>query len=515
MVGIKVALETILSMEKFLCAPITETTVDNCFAAIQEAERLADLIELRLDYFSAETLPLVLAGLKQRSPDGAKPLIITFRPSEQGGRRDLSLEDRRLFWRRFAPEIIDSIAFADFELDLAESFAEGSPISWDKIICSWHDFERTPANLGEIYHRLARTRAAVVKIATQATTIGDCLRLFELLERKAEARPAIILGMGMPGFMTRVLALSRGALLTFGALRRGAESAGGQPTLFELSDLYRAKELTRASEIFGVIGNPIGHSRSPLLHNAVLKALGRNGVYLPFAVDSAAEFVRDFVRPATRKIDWNLRGLSVTIPHKLAIISQLDLIDESARRIGAVNTVVVAGDRLHGYNTDAIGALNPLRELMDVKGARAAVIGAGGAARALCSGLSEGGAEITVYARDYQKARLLADEFRTRAGIIESLKGEVDLLINCTPIGMHGHSEDRSPVSAEQLSGVKLVYDLVYNPEETRLLREARAAGCRTLGGLAMLVGQAVEQFRLWTGVDPPVEVMWNAVRKQ
>jgi 3-dehydroquinate dehydratase / shikimate dehydrogenase len=304
-------------------------------------------------------------------------------------------------------------------------------------------------------------------------------------------------------------------MLTFGALRRGAESASGQPTVNELIDIYRAKQLSRDSEIFGVIGKPIGHSRSPLMHNSVLKALGRDGVYLPFEVDSVEEFVRDFVRPATRKIDWRLRGLSVTIPHKLAVIPHLDLIDDSADRIGAVNTVVIEGNRLQGYNTDAIGAMKPLNELMDVKGARAAVIGAGGSARAICYGLSGRGADVTVYARDRQKAKLLADEFKIQAETIDRLNGQVDLVINCTPIGMRGHSEDQSPLRAEQLRGVKLVYDLVYNPEETSLLREARTAGCRTLGGLAMLVGQAVEQFRLWTGVEPPVDVMWDALRKQ
>jgi 3-dehydroquinate dehydratase / shikimate dehydrogenase len=500
------------SQAKLICVPITETAVEECFAAIQDSERLADIIELRLDYFSAETLPRVIAELQARIPQISKPLIITFRPREQGGRRELSLPERQNFWHSLPQEIIQAMAFADFELDLAESFAEASPIPWSKVICSWHNIEETPATLFEIYDRIAGTRAGVVKIATQVDRIGDCLRLLELIERKRAAKPIIVLGMGMAGLMTRALALSRGAMLTFGALRRGAESASGQPTVNELKDLYRVDQLTRESEIFGVIGNPIGHSRSPLMHNAVLKALGRKGVYLPFEVDSAGEFVRDFARPATRKIDWRLRGLSVTIPHKLAIIPHLDLIDPTAQRIGAVNTVAIEGDRLLGHNTDVVGAMKPLDELIDLKGARAAVIGAGGSARAICYGLSERGAEITVYARDPHKANLLADELKTRAGTIDGFDGQADLVINCTPIGMRGHSEGQAPVRAEQLSGVKLVYDLVYNPEETALLREARAAGCQTLGGLAMLVGQAVEQFRLWTGLDAPVDVMWRAV---
>jgi 3-dehydroquinate dehydratase / shikimate dehydrogenase len=503
------------SQARLLCVPITEAAVDKCFAAIQDSEQLADIIELRLDYFSADTLPQVIAELQARIARIGKPLIITFRPREQGGRRALTLQDRQNFWRSLPPEIVRAMSFADFELDLAESFSDSSPIPWSKVICSWHNIEETPAGLLEISERIAATRAAVVKIATQANRIGDCLRLFELIERKSAAKPIIVLGMGMPGLMTRILALSRGAMLTFGALRRGAESASGQPTVNELKDIYRVDQLMRDSEIFGVIGNPIGHSRSPLMHNAVLKALGRNGVYLPFEVDSAADFVRDFVRPATRKIDWRLRGLSVTIPHKLSIIPHLDLIDLTARRIGAVNTVVIEGNRLLGYNTDVIGAMKSLDELIDVKGARAAVIGAGGSARAICFGLSERGAETTVYARDLSKARLLADEFKTRAGTIDGFDGQADLVINCTPIGMRGHSEGQAPVRAEQLRCVKLVYDLVYNPGETALLHNARAAGCRTLGGLAMLVGQAAEQFRLWTGLDAPVDVMWRAISRE
>ncbi len=500
------------SQTKLVCVPITETSVDKCFAAIADSERLADIIELRLDYFSAATLPLVIAELEARIRQISKPLIITFRPREQGGKRDLTLPDRQSFWRNLPPGIVQATAFADFEFDLAEIFAEASPIPWSKIICSWHDVDETPADLFEIYERIAATPAAVVKIATRVNRIGDCLQLIDLIERKSANKPIIVLGMDMPGLMTRVLALSRGAMLTFGALRRGAESASGQPTLTELKDLYRVDRLTRDSEVFGVIGNPIGHSRSPLIHNAILKALGRNGVYLPFEVDSAADFVREFVRPATRKIDWRLRGLSVTIPHKLAITTYLDSIDPTAQRIGAVNTVVIEGERLLGHNTDVIGAMKPLVELIDIKGARAAVIGAGGSARAICYGLGERGAHATVYARDPQKAKRLADEFKTRAGTIDGFDGQADLVVNCTPIGMAGHSEGQSPLRPEQLRGVKIVYDLIYNPDDTVLLRDARAAGCRTLAGLAMLVGQAAEQFRLWTGIDPPVDVMWRAV---
>ncbi|MFM8395934.1 MAG: shikimate dehydrogenase, partial [Acidobacteriota bacterium] len=335
-----------------------------------------------------------------------------------------------------------------------------------------------------------------------------------LLRYAQGKKPVIALGMGLEGLATRVLSLSRGGVLTFAALRRGAESAAGQPTVGELRDLYRVGALTAESPVFGVIGNPVGHSRSPRIHNSVLAALGADGVYLPLPVGDLDSFVRDFVRPATRKMDWRLRGLSVTIPHKLAIMPHLDHLDETARRIGAVNTVVVEGVELHGYNTDVTGAMTPLEACLPLAGARVAVIGAGGSARAICYGLQQRGAEVTLYARDTAKAQVLAAEFGARVAPLEAFAGGVDVVINCTPLGMHGHSEGQSPLPAESLRGVRLVYDLVYTPEVTQLLEDARAAGCQTLGGLAMLVGQAAEQFRLWTGLDAPREIMWNAARQ-
>ncbi|MBO0724302.1 MAG: shikimate dehydrogenase [Blastocatellia bacterium] len=497
-----------------ICAPITEGAPDSFLATIHEAEQIADAIELRLDYLPAEALPRLIVELSSRIARVSKPLILTFRPLEQGGKRDLTLQNRRDFWRGLPPEIVSSIAYADFEFDLVESFRnEQPPAPWEKIICSWHDFAETPHDLIARYDLMASSPAAVVKIATQANCILDCIRVFELIEHANGKKPVIALAMGLPGLMTRALALSRGAMLTFGSLRRGAESAAGQPTAAELRDLYRVKQLARDSQIFGIIGNPVSHSRSPLMYNAALKALSRDGIYLPFDVGDVGLFVCNYVHPKTRKLDWNLRGLSVTIPHKLAVIPFLDFVGATARAIGAVNTVVVEGDELHGYNTDAAGAMKPLDEMIDIHGARVAVIGAGGSARAICYGLSQRDAAVTIYAREIKKAQPLADEFRARIAPLESFNGEADVVINCSPVGMKGHSEGQSLIEAESLEGVNLVYDLIYTPEETALLREAKQAGCRTLGGLAMLVGQAAEQFQLWTGLEAPVDVMWRAVR--
>lgn len=496
-------------MQPLICVPITETKTEAFLKAIEEAEKTADIIELRLDYLTDNDPVYLLKVLSIKREQFRKPFILTYRPREQGGQKDLTIGDRHNFWRKF--NAWDLVAYADIELDLVERISQSQrSIPWQQIICSHHNFDETPANLNEIYERIARTPAAVVKIATKANRIGDCLPLFDLMERGD--KPVIILGMGLPGIATRILALSRGAMLTFGALRRGAESASGQPTATELRELYRAHQLTKHSEIYGVIGNPIGHSRSPLIHNAALKATGRDGVYLPLEVDNAAEFIRDFVHPKTKTLGWNLRGLSVTIPHKLSVMPHLDFISPAAQTVGAVNTIIVKGNELHGDNTDVIGAMKPLEELIEVKGTRAAIIGAGGAARAICYGLQQRGASVTIYARDEQKAQTLADEFNAQAAPIAHFQGNADLVINCTPVGMQGHHEGASPLKAESLGNVRLVYDLIYNPLETQLLKDAKTAGCQTLGGMAMLLGQAAEQFRLWTGEDAPLDVMWQAI---
>lgn len=503
-----------LEHTRYICVPITENQPDTFLQAMLQAAQTADAIELRLDYLSDAARAEVLAYLPALAAQLATPLLFTFRPREQGGQRALSLGERRAFWQSLPAAITALIGWADFEFDLVESLAhETPPVPWDKVICSWHNFEGTPADLIQRYERMAATPAAVIKLATKCNRLGDCLRLFELIEYAQDRKPVIALGMGLPGLSTRVLALSRGALLTFGALRRGAESAAGQPTVDELNNLYRVKQLTRASRIFGVIGQPIGHSRSPLIHNPALQAAGIDGVYLPLEVDDTASFIRDFVQPKTRKLDWNLRGLSVTIPHKLAVIPFLDQLDATAQAIGAVNTIVVEGERLLGYNTDVHGAMQPLTERLDVRGARVAVLGAGGSARAVCYGLQQRGAEVTIYARAAAKAQPLADEFNATAAALDRFHGQADIVINCTPLGMKGHSEGQSPITAESLRGVRLVFDLVYNPEETALLQAAQTAGCDTLSGLAMLVAQAAEQFRLWTGRPAPIDVMWQAAR--
>jgi len=233
-------------------------------------------------------------------------------------------------------------------------------------------------------------------------------------------------------------------------------------------------------------------------------------------VQDAIAFMRRMAHPNTREIDWNLRGLIVTAPHKAAVMQCLDWIDASAKDIGAVNTIVADDDRLLGYNTDAEGFLSPLRiKLGDLRGVRCAVIGSGGAARAILWALRKAGAEATLVARNRERANDLAQRFKAACPPRRPEKfSGFDVVINATPMGTLGPTVNETPATAEQLCGVRLAYDLVYNPSETRFLHEARAAGCDTLGGIEMLLAQAVEQFKLWTGSEPDREVMRVAALK-
>ncbi len=446
----------------------------------------ADLIELRLD---------CLDEIPDKIPDFIEPVILTFRPAEQGGYRQLTREERLRFWSSIAPQA--ETIWWDVEGDLIDDLAA----DWSRVIVSHHDFSGVPHDLEQIYERLSRTPAAVLKIAIQAKDILDCIRIFNLLNRaRNEGRELIAIAMGNAGIATRILGPSRGSFLTYGAVDDQSATAPGQVNARKLRSLYHVDHINNETMICGLIGLPVMHSVSPLIHNAAFVSEEVNGVYLPFEVRDAQPFLKRMVHPRTRELNWNLRGLSVTAPHKQAVMKCLDWIELDAKEIGAVNTIVVENDRLLGYNTDAAGFIDPLlKRFTTLRDARVAIIGAGGASRAAIWALQKQKANATLFARDTAKAQPLADSFGIAS---ESLIGAsfngYDLVINATPLGSGAHI-DQSPATQEQLTGSRCVYDLIYNPVETRLLQEAQKAGCETLNGLEMLVAQAGMQFELWT----------------
>jgi len=491
-----------------ICVPICEATIAAARETIVRAAKVADIIELRLDCLSppelnrASELQSLLSGLNV-------PVIVTLRPREQGGCRDFDLAFRNHAWF----SAIDSPQLLrDIELDLAlEAPGFVSSAQVDRLICSHHDFSGMLLNAEQIYEQLARTPAGILKLAVQAHDVTDCIPIFQLLDRaRREQRELIAIAMGEAGIATRILGPARGAFLTYAALDAQSANAPGQPTVDELRDKYRIQQINLETQVMGLVGMPVDHSVSPEMHNAAFDSAGLNAVYLPFPVRDLTFFMRRLVHPRTREIDLNIRGLSVTAPHKTAVMRYLHRTDPAAIEIGAVNTILVKGDELHGYNTDASAFIQSIsRAFSDVRGVTCAVIGAGGSAAAVVWALKKAGALVTVLARDESKATAFSERFDVSRQLLgESRSGDFELVINATPLGTSGSLENQTPATAQQLRGARVACDLVYNPQETRFLREARTAGCETIGGVAMLVGQAAEQFRLWTGIDPPEDVM-------
>jgi 3-dehydroquinate dehydratase/shikimate dehydrogenase len=496
-----------------VCVPVCEATVAAARDAIIRAREAADIVELRLDCLTAEDFD----RFKELSPFLTSfnvPIIVTLRPREQGGYRDVDQESRLRFWRSLSDS--DQV-FHDVELDLLEGSQQWQSQSADHLICSHHDLTGTPANLESIYERMAATPAQILKLAVHAQDATDCIPIFNVLARaQSDKREMIAIAMGPAGLATRILGPSRGSFLTYATLDHERQTAPGQPTVSELKTLYRIDQIDRETQITGLIGWPLTHSVSPHMHNAALEAAHVNGVYLPFPVRDVDAFLKRMVHPQKREIDWNIRGLSVTAPHKSAVIKSLDWIDSTAAELGAVNTVVVESDELHGYNTDAVAFTQFISsEFGELVNARCAVIGSGGAARAVLWSLDQAGSKVSLFARNEAQAQVLAEEFGvdTRS-LADPRFNDFDLVVNATPLGTKGALEEQTPATAEQLSGARMACDLVYNPQETRFLREARATGCQTLGGLQMLVNQATEQFRLWSGIRAPQNVMMRVARE-
>lgn len=498
-----------------ICVTVCARSRSELAGRLENAGKGADVIEVRLDCLNIsefdpsdrETNEAFLDELARLNGRGRKPVLLTLRPEEEGGCRQLSRTERESFWNSGR-----LFGWADLEEDLAML-----PIKAEVRIRSHHDFSGVPADLADIYSRLAV--ADVCKLALMTGQASDAIPLWKLLVEAASAGKAFIpIGMGEAGKWTRILSLAHGAFMTYASIDDASEAAPGQISARDLAGVFRVKELDRATEVFGIVAGDSSYSASPWMHNAAFRAAKMNRVFVPLQVKELGVFIRRMVKPETREIDLNFRGFSVTNPHKQAIIQHLDEIDETAAKIGAVNTVKIDGGRLRGFNTDAAGFIGPLLERRpDLKGSRAVIVGAGGAARACIYSLREAGAEVTVLARDSAKAEPLAAEFGVAIG--EFAPGgalpECDVLVNATPLGTKGEQESRSIVFAEGLGKIGLVYDLNYNPLETELIRQAKLAGVPAIGGLEMVIAQGTRQFEIWTGLPAPATEMEAAIRRK
>lgn len=487
-----------------ICVPICALRIDDVLADIHAAKSIADLVEVRLDCLDETESGNASSKLTEHS---GLPLILTLRPEEQGGKKQLSIGQRQEFWNNLSTGDF----LIDLEFDLASSLKD---LDWTRVICSYHDFNGVPDDLNQIYERMSATPARILKIAVTANDVADCLPVFRLLESaRRENRELIAIAMGDAGVVTRVLGPSRGSYLTYGPLKGERATAPGQLTAQDLRELYRVDSITSNTIVTGLIGLPISHSFSPYIHNAALAAEGIDGVYLPFPVRDLTQFMRRMVKPSTREMDWRLRGLSVTAPYKSAVIEWLDWVEPAVEEIGAANTIVVEDGSLRGYNTDAAAFVAPLiTRLGPLAGLKCAVLGAGGAARTAVWALRREGANVTVFARDMVRGSAVAKRYGVEIRELRSRSfAGFDVVVNTTPLGTAGSLQSQSVIDSSQLYGAGLAYDLVYNPIETELLREAARAGCQSLGGLEMLVTQAAAQFELWTRQGAPVEAMNKA----
>jgi len=373
------------------------------------------------------------------------------------------------------------------------------------LILSYHDFKATK-NLEETLAKMVAISADFHKIVSTATTLYDNVAMMKFLEKNSDKYSLVGVCMGEQGIISRVLGVRAGSIFTFAAVNQDEKTAPGQVTAQDLRSTYRIEQIDAATRVYGVAGDPVAHSLSPAIMNAAMRRETVNGVYVPLH----AKTLKDLLACVR---DIPIHGLSVTMPYKTAILSHLDNTDSHTTKIGACNTVVRAQDgKLYGFNTDTAGVLRPLEQRITIDGAKILVLGAGGAARAAVYGLKERGAEVYVLNRSLAAAQKLARSARARTLKRPDLKKlTFDVIINATPVGM-GNSHE-SPLNQDEIKA-RYVFEMIYDPPETRLMKLARAAGAEVIPGVEMFVHQAARQFEIWTGKPAPWDEMLRVVSK-
>jgi 3-dehydroquinate dehydratase/shikimate dehydrogenase len=486
-----------------ICAETPEALLaEHCRLVVEGAQ----LVEWRLDCIQGS---IDLPALLRERPG---PIIVTIRLPHDGGKWQGDESQRR---ELLSQAIEAGAEYVDLEPEAAEAIPRRRPT---RRIVSMHDFLGTPDDLTAIQRRLESYDADIVKLATMARSTHDAFRMLELVARSGQT---VGLCMGELGTPTRLLAMRWGAPFSYAAPDDSKPPAPGQLSVRTMRDLYHAEEITAETNIYGVIGDPIGHSKSPLIHNAALRHLGLNAVYVPFRVPPAdlLSFLDD-IRRLNDSQNFRLRGLSVTIPHKEGILARITDPDEAVREIGAANTMVFDGAKVYGYNTDRWAAIDSLAVATGqgrgasprFDGLAALVLGAGGAAKAIAHGLQRCGAKVTITGRTRARAEEVASPLGCGvADWDDRHQIAADVLVNCTPLGMSPHV-DATPIEPASLRSEMIVFDTVYNPEITQLLADARERGCRIVTGVEMFIRQAARQFELFTGHEAPVDVMRNAL---
>jgi len=474
---------------------------------IERAESLVrdnPLIELRLDYLSQPLAALPkIKNFIELHPEAT--FIATCRRSANGGKFKGTVAAEVALLRK-AAEI--GFPLADLELQSAEALKpDDLKDLYDRIglIISYHDFRATK-KLDDQLAEMSRFPADFYKLVSTATNLHDNVVMMKFLEAHAASHEMVGLCMGEQGIISRVLGVRAGSIFTFGSAVRGEETAPGQVPAGELRDVYRIDIVDQATQVYCVAGDPVAHSLSPVMINAAFRREAVNAVYLALHAKSLKDLLA-----CVQEIP--IRGLSVTMPYKQEILGALQNSDPLTKQIGACNTLVRgAGGQLYGFNTDVAGIVVPLEQRMHLAGARILIVGAGGAARAGAFGLKAKGAEVFLINRTPEKAQALARQ--TKAKYLkraEVAKQQFDVIINATPLGMNGSKQ--TPLNENELNA-KYVFDLVYNPAETALVKMARAKQIQVVPGLEMFVQQGARQFEIWTGKPAPIAEMGYVVSK-
>ena len=498
------------------------------------AERGGELVEFRIDYLSH------LPDLQRLLAKRPTPVIITCRRAQDKGNWK-GTEEQRLTLLRSA--IVAGVDYVDLEEDVAAAVPRyGST----KRIVSYHNFDETPANLEEIHARLCGLNADIVKLATMANSPNDNIRMLRLVQQAKV--PTVGFCMGDLGTISRILTGRFGAPFSFATFNKERALAPGQLSFEEMKDLYRYDSITPATKIYGVVGDPIGHSLSPHIHNPSFAKIGMDAVYVPFRIPKGT------LHATLEQYRWlDVQGYSVTIPHKEALVEESPNYDGPIEKIGAANTlyrdehgvwriantdceaaieaIVLGLKALHaGPESDEelaveaeiseggkVDPTEPEIAATDVQllaGKRVLILGAGGVARAVGMGLVQAGAAVVVSNRSKTRGAELAQHLGCQHILWEN-RGTVfaDVVVNCTSVGMHPQV-DESPFAENWLREGTVVFDTVYNPENTLLIKQARERGCQVVTGVEMFVRQAARQFALFTGTPAPFETMRGALRQ-
>jgi len=485
-----------------VCLAVSADTPDEMLDIAESMARDNPFMEFRLDYLKQP--PAVLPKLRRfLETHQYITAIATCRRAENGGKFKGSLASEL--------EVLSKASAAGCQLvDLElESAIKAKPDALARLkkgsalIISFHDFRAT-RNPDSTLEKMLRIPADFYKIVTTATTLFDNVTMMKFLQAQHDRHALIGLCMGEQGIISRVLAVRAGSVFVFGAVSAQQKTAPGQISARDLRSIYRIEQVDAATKVYGVAGDPIEHSLSPVIMNTALRRENVNGVYLALH----AKTVKDLLH-CVREIP--LHGLSITMPYKQAILEHLDNTDAHTAKIGACNTVVRGQDgKLYGFNTDVAGVIRPLEQRLTIENAKVLVLGAGGAARAAVFGLKERGAEVWILNRTTEKAQKLARQAKVRTIKRADLrKIGFDVIINATPVGM-GSTRD-CPLKEDEIQA-KVVFDMVYDPAETRLLQVARAKGIAVIPGVEMFVHQAARQFEIWTGKPAPAQDMLRVV---